>query len=37
MNLLEILRQRIQASFPDITDEELELRLEIAYELMKNI
>jgi hypothetical protein len=37
MNILRILRERIKKSFPEISHDELELRINYAYELIKNI
>lgn len=37
MNILRILRARIKESFPEISHDELELRVNYAYELIKHI
>lgn len=37
MNILDILRARIKESFPEISHDELELRVNYAYELIKHI
>lgn len=37
MNILDELRERIKRDFPEISDYELELRINYAYKLIKNI
>lgn len=37
MNLLNILRNRILTQFPDISSEEMERRLDLAYAIIANI
>ncbi len=37
MNLLNLLRDKILQSFPDIGEKELQIRLHLAEELLKNL
>jgi hypothetical protein len=37
MNILDVLRTRILEEFPDITDEELTLRIAIAHRLLERV
>lgn len=37
MNILDVLRARITENFPEIDEDELELRINYAYELIKHI
>lgn len=37
MNILEVIRARIRKAFPDITVEELEIRVKIARDLLLGI
>jgi len=37
MNLIDILKSRILIEFPNITSEELAMRLELAQELLRKI
>ncbi len=37
MDLLNIMRKRILEQFPDISSEEMERRLDLAYALISNI
>lgn len=37
MNILEVIRTRIIRDFPDISEEELELRLTIAEKILEDI
>lgn len=37
MNILELIRRRIVSNFPDITEEELEIRLNYARQLLEGI
>lgn len=37
MNFLTVLRDRIIRDFPEISDLELEIRLKLAYEILKNV
>ncbi len=37
MDILEVIRTRILQDFPDITEDELSLRLSIAIDLLESI
>jgi hypothetical protein len=37
MNILDVIRARIIRDFPSISEEELEIRLKIAQELLKSV
>jgi hypothetical protein len=37
MNILDILRRRILEEFPDISEDEMRIRLSYASELLKNV
>lgn len=37
MNILEVIRARIRKAFPDITVEELEIRVSIAEKLLEHL
>jgi len=37
MNILDVIRTRIIRDFPDISEEELNIRLSIAEKLLENI
>lgn len=37
MNILDLLRRTIQLQFPEITETEMQIRLDLAYELLKEM
>ena len=37
MNILDVLRARMKLQFPGISRDELQLRINLAYEMIKNV